>query len=414
MDHRKGFFTLLTLDDAHARCAEAFGELRTAVETVAADQALDRVLAIDVHSPGPVPHFTRSVVDGYALKAAETAGATSGSPAYVELVGEVVMGQPAEIALSAGQAAEIPTGGMLPDGADAVVMVEHTERLGPTTIEVARAVAPGENVIQEGEDVASGERCLAAGCRLGPGDLAMLAALGVTETQVFRRPVVALLSTGDEVVEPGVEPGPAQVRDANAAGLSALVRRAGGEPRPGGIVKDVMGTLETRAREALAGADVLIISGGSSVGERDHAAAVLGSLGEPGLLLHGLAIKPGKPTIAALADGKPVFGLPGHPLSAMVSFHTFLRPLLRRLGGDLDQFRPTTEARLRRRVPSDSGRTEYVRVSLASGADGALEAEPLFGKSAALSSLLTARGLVRVPLGDEGLDEGSTVTVELL
>jgi molybdopterin molybdotransferase len=310
---------------------------------------------------------------------------------------------------------------MLPGGADAAVMVEHTERLGPTTVEVGRAAAPGTNVIGVGDDVGAGELCLEVGRRLGAGELALLAAIGVTEVPVFRRPVVALLSTGDEVVPPGATPGPAEVRDSNAAGLAAMVRLAGGEPRFDGIVKDVARALADAAAASLDRADALMIVGGSSVGDRDHAAAVIDGLGRPGLLFHGVAIKPGKPTIAALAGRKPVFGLPGHPVSAMVSFHCLVRPAIARLGGELEPFEPVVTARLSRPVRSDGGRTEFVRVRLVArphdqaGADGVrFEAEPLFGPSAALTSLVSARGLVEIPLGVEGLDGGEIVAVRLL
>jgi molybdopterin molybdotransferase len=412
MPSNAGFFKLKSLAEARAICDDAYSELRTEVETCSIDDALGRVLAEPVSSLGPVPHFTRSVVDGYAVSSADTSGATAGSPAYLECVGEVLMGEPTDIELSSGQCAVIPTGGMLPRGGDAVVMIEHTERLGATTVEIGRAVAAGAHVIGVGDDVAPGVTCLERGRCLGAGDLAMLATLGVTEVAVHRRPVVAILSTGDEVVPPTVTPGPAQVRDANAIGLAALVRRAGGLPRIDGIVKDTLGSLAETASRSLETADVLMISGGSSVGERDHARAVLDSLGDPGVLLHGLAIKPGKPTIAALAGRKPVFGLPGHPLSAMVSFHVLLRPILRRLAGEVELWEPRTTATLRRKVPSDSGRAEFVRVDLTEDADGQLWAEPLFGKSAALSSLITAKGLVEVPVGIEGFDAGAVVRVE--
>jgi molybdopterin molybdotransferase len=418
-----GFFTLKTLDEARALCDGAFGALRVGKERVAATprEALGRVLSADVRSPGPVPHFARSTVDGFAVRSADTAGATGGQPVYLEVVGRVLMGKPAELALRPGEAAEVPTGGMLPAGANAAVMVEHTERLGDTTVEIGRAVAPGVNVIGVGDDVGAGALCLEAGRRLGAGDLALLAAIGVAEVEVFRRPVVALLATGDEVVPPTAVPGPAEVRDSNSAGLSALVRLAGGEPRFDGIVKDVARALADAARASLEGADVLLINGGSSVGDRDHAAAVIDGLGRPGLLFHGVAIKPGKPTIAALAGVKPVFGLPGHPVSAMVSFHCLVRPVIARLGGELELFEPVVTARLARAVPSDAGRTELVRVRLvalprdqASPAGVGFVAEPLFGPSAALTSLVSARGLVEIPLGVEGLDAGEIVAVRLL
>ncbi len=409
----KGFFSLATLDDVRRLEAEHFASLRTGVEIIPSPHALGRVLAEDLRAPGPVPHFSRSVVDGYAVRAADTAGATLGLPSYLEIVGRVLMGKPAELTLGPGQAAEIPTGGMLPEGADAAVMIEHTELLGETTLEVSRPVSPWQNVIRAGEDIAAGDLCLAAGARLRAGELALLGTLGVTEVPVYRKPVVALLSTGDEVVPPGVAPGPAEVRDANAWGIAAMIADAGGAPRFAGIIRDVEGSLERAAREAFASADALIISGGSSVGERDLARQVLHGLGQPGVLVHGVALKPGKPTIIGLAEGKPIFGLPGHPLSAMVSFHCLVRPILRRLGGETDLFEPTVTARLSRKVPSDSGRTEFVRVRLLrDGAD--LVAEPLFGKSAALSSLIAARGLVEVPLGVEGLDAGAMVRVLLI
>ena len=409
----KGFFSLKTLDEIRALEAEVFASPRVDTETTAAEEALGRVLAEEVRSPGPVPHFARSVVDGYAVRAADTAGATGALPAYLEVVGEVEMGKPAETAIKPGEAVEIPTGGMLPEGADAAVMIEHTELLGDATIEVSRPVSPGQNVIGVGEDIPAGEVCLAAGARLRAGELALFGTLGVTEVPVYRRPVVAVLSTGDEVVPPDAEPGPAEVRDANAWGLAAMIAEAGGEPRFDGIVRDVAGALEQAARESYQTSDVLIISGGSSVGERDLAKQVLDGLGEPGVLVHGVALKPGKPTIIGLADGKPAFGLPGHPLSAMVSFHRIVRPILRRLGGEENLGEPTAVARLTRKVPSDAGRTEYVRVRLEE-ADGKLMAEPLFGKSAALSTLIAARGLVEVPLGVEGLDAGEKVSVLLL
>ena len=323
------------------------------------------------------------------------------------------MGRPAELSLAPGQCAAIPTGGMLPEGADAALMVEHTELLGPQTVELSRPVSPGQNVIGAGEDIPAGSVCLTAGAPLRAGELALLATIGVTEVPVYRRPVVALLSTGDEVVAPEAQPGPAEVRDANAWGLSAMVAQAGATPRFEGIVRDVEGSLARAARAAYDSADVLIISGGSSVGERDLARQVLHDLGKPGVLVHGIALKPGKPTIIGLADGKPVFGLPGHPLSAMVSFHCVVRPILRRLGGETDWVEPSVTARLSRTVPSESGRTEFVRVRLQASPDG-LVAGPLFGKSAGLATLIAAQGLVEVPLGVEGLDAGAEVQVLLL
>ena len=409
----KGFFTLRTLEEVRQIEAEHFAPLRVGTEAIPSAQALGRVLAEEVRSPGPVPHFSRSMVDGYAVRAADTAGASQGLPAYLEIVGTVEMGRPAEFGIGPGQCGVIPTGGMLPAGADAAAMVEHTELLGETTVEVARAVSPGQGVITVGEDLPAGQACLPPGIRLRAGELALLATIGVTEVEVYRRPVVAILSTGDEVVPPDIQPGPAEVRDANGLALAAMVTQAGGSPRFEGIVRDVEGSLAQAARAAHETSDALIISGGSSVGERDLAKQVLHSLGQPGVLVHGVSLKPGKPTIVGLARGKPVFGLPGHPLSAMVSFHCLVRPILRRLGGEADLREPSVTARLTRKVPSEAGRTEMVRVRLLDSETGPL-AEPLFGKSAGLTSLTAAHGLVEVPLGVEGLDAGADVRVILL
>jgi molybdopterin molybdotransferase len=409
----KGFFSLKTLNEMWQIEAEHFAGLRVGTESIPSAEALGRVLAEEVRAPAPVPHFSRSVVDGYAVRAADTAGASQGLPAYVEVVGTVEMGKPAEFAIGPGQCAVIPTGGMLPAGADAAVMIEHTELLGETTVEVGRPASPGQNVITAGEDIPAGEACLRPGVRLRAGELALLATIGVTEVSVYCRPLVAILSTGDEVVPPNAQPGPAEVRDANAWGLAAMVTEAGCVPRFEGIIRDVERSLAQAAREAFETSDALIISGGSSVGERDLAKQVLDELGEPGVLVHGVSLKPGKPTIIGLANGKPVFGLPGHPLSAMVSFHCIVRPILRRLGGELTLRDPSVRARLSRKVPSEAGRTELVRVRLVQSDDGLL-AEPLFGKSAGLASLTEADGFVEVPLGVEGLDEGTEVDVVLL
>ena len=409
----KGFFSLKTLDEVRELEVEYFADLHTAVETAASTEALGRVLAEDIASPGPLPHFNRSVVDGYAVRAADTAGATAGLPTYLELVGEVEMGVPTDLKPKPGEAAAVPTGGMMPEGTDAAVMIEHTELLGETTVEIGKPVSPGQSVITTGEDIPEGQVCLEAGARLRAGELALLGTLGVTEVPVHSKPLVALISTGDEVVPPEAEPGPAQVRDANSWGLAAMVQDAGGEARFDGIIRDVEGSLQSAARRAHETADVVIISGGSSVGERDYAKQVLHDLGEPGVLCHGVSLKPGKPTIIGLAAGKPIFGLPGHPLSAMVSFHRIVRPILRRMTGETDLSEPAIGAKLARNVPSDSGRTEYVRVRLEPSEDG-LIAEPLFGKSAALHTIIAARGLVEVPLGIEGLDEGTPVNVLLI
>ncbi len=306
-------------------------------ERIAVVDALGRVLAADLTASHDLPSFPRSTVDGYAVVARDTHGASASLPAYLDVVGEVPMGQAAAVALDEGQCAIVHTGGMIPADADAVVMVEHTQQVSapnqstnqpiyqsttfsPNTIEVYRPAAAGQNVIQVGEDVRQGEAVLPAGHRVRPQDIGGLLALGIVEVEVAARPRVAILSQGDEVVPPDQEPGPGQVRDINSHTLAALARQAGAEAVTCPIVPDRLDALQGAAAQALAQADVLVMSAGSSVSVRDMTAQVIDGLGRPGILVHGVSVKPGKPTILAVCDGKPVFGLPGNPVSAMVIF----------------------------------------------------------------------------------------------
>ncbi|HMI70360.1 MAG TPA: molybdenum cofactor synthesis domain-containing protein, partial [Solirubrobacteraceae bacterium] len=308
------FFAVRTVADALAGFRPA---RRTPPEAVALESALGRVPATPVTAPAPLPGFARSTVDGYAVRAADTYGASEGLPGYLDVRGAVRMGRAPEVEVDAGGAVEIPTGGALPPGADAVVMVEHTNVAIAGTIEVVRPVAPGEGMVGAEEDVAAGAPLVAVGRPLRAADLALLAAAGVTELAACARPRVAIISTGDEVVDPAtacLEPG--QVRDAIALALAALVREAGGEPEPRGIVPDDRNALAQALEAALATSDAVVVSAGSSVGARDETAAVVASLGE--IFCHGLAIRPGKPTLLADCDGVPLIGLPGNPRSALV------------------------------------------------------------------------------------------------
>ncbi|MCS6882866.1 MAG: molybdopterin molybdotransferase MoeA [Oscillochloridaceae bacterium] len=404
-------FQVVTIAEANARLARHLAPLAR-VETLALHDALDRVLAEDLHSPVDLPAFPRSTVDGFAVRAADTYGASEGLPAYLTLCGEAPMGRAPTITVGAGQAALIHTGGMLPDGSDSVVMVEYTQRLDATTIEVVRPVAVGENVIPVGEDVRRGDLLFPRGHRLRPQDLGGLAGVGITRVPVVARPRVAILASGDEVVPPDAPVAPGQVRDVNTYTIAALVRRAGGEPMPRGIAPDDAATLEAMARAALEDADALVIAAGSSVSARDMTVAVIGALGAPGVLVHGVAIQPGKPTILAAAGNRPVFGLPGNPVSAMIAFGLFVAPAIRQL---LDAAAPpalTRWARLARNIPSRTGREDFVPVRL-EARDGELWADPVFGKSNLIYTLARAHGLVHVPLDLGGLYAGDQVEVKL-
>lgn len=406
-------FNLLPPDGALSLLLSRLGDVRVGAETVPTAEALGRVTAERYVSPAGLPAFARSSMDGYSVRAADTFGATEGLPAYLELAGEVPMGTAPELTLTPGQAATAFTGGMLADGADAVVMIEHTQSVDGATIEVTRPVAPGENVVQTDEDIAANDEIVPIGHGLRPQDIGALLALGITEIEVARQPRVAIVSTGDEIVAPGETPGPGQVRDVNTYTVSALVERAGGTPVPIGVFPDELDVQSRAAAEAMARGDIVVFSAGSSVGSRDMTARVLAELGEPGILVHGIAIKPGKPTIAGLAGETPIFGLPGNPVSAMVVFDLLVRPVVRALmGAGPSEPRPSTTARLTRDVPSVSGRQDYFPVQLTQSPDG-LAAEPVFGKSNLIFTLVRAHGLASVPLDSGGLYAGDVVTVTL-
>lgn len=381
-------------------------------ERMATIDALDRVLAETLLSPQDLPDFARSTVDGYAVNAADTYGATPTLPAFLTIAGEVPMGQASHLRLALGEAALVHTGGMVPSGANAVVMVENTQQVDASSIEVMKPVAEGENVIQVGEDVRRGQTILTPGRQLRPQDLGGLLALGITEVTVAVPPRVAILSTGDEVVPPTETPAPGQIRDINSYSLAALVTKAGGQPLRYGIIPDERTALEQAARRAYEEADLVVLSAGSSVSYRDMSVDVIAGLGQPGVLVHGVSIRPGKPTIMAICDGKPVFGLPGNPVSAMVIFDRFVTPTIRALLGAAPVPQPQIQARLSRNVASTTGREDYVQVRLEQRADG-LWATPIFGKSNLIYTLVNAEGTIKVPLDSNGIAAGEWVIVFL-
>ena len=383
-----------------------------AAERLAVRAALGRVLAEDLTAPHDLPSFPRCNMDGYGLRAADTFGASPGLPALLDVVGEVEMGRPPDVQVGPGQCALVHTGGMLPPGADAVVMVEFTQIVDQDSIEVLKPVAVGENVIQVGEDVRSGDSVLPAGHRLRPQDLGGLLALGITEVAVARRPRVAILSQGDELVEPEQEPGPGQVRDINSATLAALVEQAGGVPLRHPIAGDDLDALQSAAAAALAEADILVMSAGSSVSARDLTAEVIGSLGRPGVLVLGVSLRPGKPTILAVCDGKATFGLPGNPVSAMNTFRIFVAPAIHLLQGADPPAVRTVQAPLARNVAGRAGRQDHVQVRLEER-DGTVWAVPIFGKSNLIYTLIRSEGEFVIPLDSAGVAEGEVVRVSM-
>ncbi len=409
-----GFSTLLTPDEARERFRRAYTPRPRGTERVGLAEAFGRVLARDVVAPEDLPEFDRSTVDGYAVRAAETSGASGEHPSTLTIVGEVEMGAPAPRPIGPGETLRIPTGGMLPPGADAVVMLEDVEAGNGPSVVVRRPVRPGDNVIRRAEDVSRGEVALRQGVRLRPQDVGLLAAIGAVEVEVFLRPRVAVLATGDEIVAPDRRPAAGQVRDVNTVALSALVQQEGGIPQPYGIVEDEYGALLRTLADARRACDLVLVSGGSSVGEKDAVARAIADLGRPGVIVHGIRIKPGKPTILAVVDGTPVIGLPGHPVSGMVIFDAFVRDVLRGLAGRAPA-RPlgrTVRARMARRVPSAGVREDHIRVFLEER-DGAPWAIPVLGKSGIITTMTRADGVVIVPLGQDHVAEGAEVDVRL-
>jgi molybdopterin molybdotransferase len=375
-------------------------------EIVSTESSAGRILAADIAADTDIPGFDRSVVDGYAVMASDTAGAGDSIPALLSCHGRIAMGRPdPDLVIRQGTCTYIPTGGVLPQGADAVVMVEYTEEAADIVL-VKRAVSHGENVLLRDEDFKSGEKIFSAGRRLSPQDAGVLAACGYASVPVAKKPVVGIISTGNELVPVTSVPGPGQVRDANAPMLAASLSEYGCIPRLYGIIPDERIAFEEVLSRAVPECDVVLLSGGSSKDDRDMTAGVIAALGT--VLVHGIALAPGKPTIIGQIMGKPVFGLPGHPASAFVVLIAIVRPLIDRMLGIRVPLQRTVRATLAVNIPSQRGREEYVRVKLEDGI-----ATPLFGKSGLLNTLVKSNGLVCIPAGAEGLEQGSTVEVIL-
>jgi molybdopterin molybdotransferase len=382
-------------------------------ELVDTAESLGRVSAAEIRAPHPLPSFLRAAVDGYALRAEDAYGASDSLPAYLTLSGEIAMGVAPAIPLAVGQCALIHTGGMVPDGANAVIMLEYTQLTQTDEVEILKSLAIGENVIGVGEDVASGDVVIFPGQRLQAAEIGGLMALGITQVWVSCKPRVGIISCGDEVIPPQNEPAPGQVRDVNAYSLSALVEETGGLPVRYGIIPDQEAALRSVAIRAIVECDMLVITAGSSASVRDLTAQVISSLGSPGILVHGVNVRPGKPTILAVCGGKPVIGLPGNPVSALVAARLFIAPVIEVLMG---LKRPSASASVRARLtvnlPSQSGREDWIPVILTDEAGGGgLMAEPVFGKSNLIFTLSRADGLICVQSSQTGKSAGEMVEV---
>ena len=384
-------------------------------ESVPIEDSLGRFLSKDILSPENLPGFHRSSMDGYAVRAKDTFGATESLPALLEVVGEVIMGRSPDLTCGPGKAIKISTGGMVPEGADGIVMMEYCHGLDDRTIEVSRAISPLENVILPDDDFKKGARIFEKGHHLRAQDLGLLAGLGIPRVQIYKRPRVAIISTGDEIVSIDQIPGPGQVRDINSYTLSSFCREAGAYPITLGLCMDSFTHLKDMVSKGLDEADSLWISGGSSVGTRDLTLKVFESFDDMELLVHGISISPGKPTIIARIGNRFVFGIPGHTASAMVIAEVFLRLFLSRLSGkdtSKEDDHLYVEAELNRNIESASGRDDFIRVKLDKRGDKFI-AEPIFGKSGLISTLVEAHGLLRIDRNTEGLYQGQSVKIML-
>ncbi len=355
-------------------------------------------------------------MDGYAVRAKETFGASQSLPAYLKLCGVVEMGKAATQPLGTGQAIRISTGGMMPPESDAVVMVEYTDETEMGLVEIHRGVSPWQNVIQIGDDIKKGELVFQRGRRLRAHDLGALTGIGISSVPVHKRPRVALISTGDEIVDADTTPLPGQVRNINQHSIAGLIEECGGELRDWGVIRDDKDQLCRAIGEALQWSDLVLLSGGSSMGAKDIALETILSFPDAKFIFHGISVSPGKPTIFAQACGKPIMGLPGYPVSALVIFDLFAAPLIRKIGGEaaahINQFARTQRATLKTNIASQVGREDYVRVTLQQDSQG-LWATPLPSKSGAIFTLVKADGMVRIDLNQDGLEQGEEVEVIL-
>jgi len=409
----KEFFKVQTPEELYKKL-DRFKPL--SFEKVHIEDSLHRVLYEDVISPVNLPEFRRSTVDGFALKAKNTYGASEKNPSILRLVGEIPMGQISDIEVKEEETVKVATGGMVPKGADAVQMVEFTETIDTHTLHTFKSISPLENVIQVGEDVKAGEVVLKQGHLIRPQDIGLMAGIGKTDVFVFLQPRVAIISSGDEIIPIEDVPAPGEVRDINRYTIVSMVKEAGGIPVFLGIAKDRFNDLKEIIELGLREADMVVITGGSSVGTLDLTGEVLKIFPGTEILGHGVSIRPGKPTLLADIDGKPFLGLPGHPVSAMVIFHFFGKPLLKILSGlsrEVAWHKIKVKAKASRNIPSVPGREDYVRVKLEEK-EGTLWAHPIFGKSGAISNLVRANGLIRIGIDEEGLEEGEEAEVILL
>ena len=383
-------------------------------EVIPIESAYNRITYEDILAPENLPGFKRSTVDGFAVRSQDTFGAKETMPVYLTIKGHIPMGGVPNFSLNQGEAASIGTGGMLPEGADAVVMIEHVNVVSSDLIEILKPIGPGENVIFEDEDIKKGELIIPKGNKLKPQDIGGLAGLGISQIKVVKKPVVAIILTGDEIIPHTEKAIPGKIRDINSFTLAGLIDSAGGIPLKMGIVKDDYKEIKAIVNKAYELADILLITGGTSAGTKDMTAQIINALGKPGIIFHGVSIKPGKPIIAGICNNKPVFGLPGHPVAVYICFELFVKPVINKMLGLTDKtYKPKLKAKLTKSISSQAGRRDFIRVYLEEK-DGELLATPLLSKSGLIMTLVKANGILCIPEDLLGFEKDEIVEVELL
>lgn len=406
------FFNVVSVEEARRRVMNVFKDYTFEREAISLLESTNRILGEDIVSQIDVPEFNRSTVDGYAIKSKESHGASESMPSLFNIIGEVHMGEISKYNIKSGEAVYVPTGGMVPEGADGMVMIENTEKLDESTLMVYKSISFNENMILKGDDIKIGEIALKRGRRITPEAIGVLAALGISQVKVYKKPRFYIISTGDEIIDLDEKLEMGKIRDINSYTLYSLITRLGGEVVGRSIVRDDYELLKAKVEKAIAISDIVLISGGSSVGTRDYTAQVIDSFKGKGVFVHGMSIKPGKPTIAGEGEGKLIFGLPGHPVSSIIVFKVLVEYYIRQKMGIID-FIPKTKAVMDFNFPSSPGRETYQMVKLKEK-DGKIYATPNFGESGMITLLADADGYIVIKTHEEGIYKGEEREVYLL
>lgn len=405
-------FKVHSVKAAREKMMENFKDFKVEIEEIDIIDAEGRILGEDIYSKLNVPHFRRSTVDGYALRSRDTHGASDSLPMFIEKIGEVEMGKAATVTVTEDTAVYVPTGGMVPEGADAVVMIEYVEVLDDINIIVSKSVVQKENIIDIGDDIKENQKVLLKGMKLRPQDIGVLSSIGIYTVKTFKMPSISIISTGDEIIDPREELQPGKIKDINTYTIAAMAKEIGLNVIERVVVKDDKYLLKATLKYALEKSDIVVLSGGSSVGTKDISSIVINEIGSPGVFVHGVAMKPGKPTILAKVKDKPVFGLPGQPTSAIIAFKVFVEYFVRKII-NIDEYEERfVEAKMKVNVPSAAGKETYQMVYLKKEEDKYI-AEPVNGKSGMITLMSKAKGYIKIHEDIEGITAGEKIKVNL-